>query len=278
MAKNNKRAMGLISNKRGLQTGVSSKTSSNRHTGNISLKRKFRYFRSRSGRLIKKRCNRDSSTSRNKFSFYSTFFLVPKMNGKMRPVINLRPLNIYLRKTHFKMDTFVKVLNLVKPKDWAISLDLSDAYLHIPTFVKNRKFLRFCINKKCYQFNSLCFGPICAPRVYSKIIAVIAAHLREQNIRLTSYVDDWLVLNQIKALLLQDREKCLSLLSSLGFIVNTVKSTLRPTQKITYIGGLFRLDLGLVFPTPERESKLLSAVNNILTNQVKPKIFCIFWG
>ena len=142
--------MGLISNKRGLQTGVSSKTSSNRHTGNISPKRKFRYFRSRSGRLFKKRCNRDSSTSRNKFRFYSTFFLVPKKNGKMRPVINLRPLNIYLRKTHFKMDTSVKVLNLVKPKDWAISLDLSDAYLHIPIFVKHRKFLRFCINKKCY--------------------------------------------------------------------------------------------------------------------------------
>lgn len=210
--------------------------------------------------------------------FYSTFFLVPKKNGKMRPVINLRPLNIYLRKTHFKMDTFVKVLNLVKPKDWAISLDLSDAYLHIPIFVKHRKFLRFCINKKCYQFKSLCFGPTCAPRVFSKIIAVIAAHLREQNIRLTSYLDDWLVLNQIKALLLQDREKCLSLLSSLGFIVNTEKSTLRPTQKITYIGGLFRLDLGLVFPTPERVSKLLSAVNNILTNQVTAQDFLHLLG
>ena len=66
--------MGLISHKRGLQTGVSSKTSSNRHTGNISPKRKFRYFRSRSGRLIKKRCNRDSSTSRNKFRFLQYLF------------------------------------------------------------------------------------------------------------------------------------------------------------------------------------------------------------
>lgn len=28
--------------------------------------------------------------------FYSTLFLVPKKNGKLRPVINLKPLNRYL--------------------------------------------------------------------------------------------------------------------------------------------------------------------------------------
>ena len=27
-----------------------------------------------------------------------------------------------------------KVINLVKPNDWAIFLDLSDAYMHIPIF------------------------------------------------------------------------------------------------------------------------------------------------
>ena len=143
--------------------------------------------------------------------FYSTFFLVPKKNGKMRPVINLRPLNKYLRKTHFKMDTLSKVLNLVKPKDWAISLDLSDAYLHVPIFLKHRKFLRFCVNKKCYQFKALCFGPTSAPRVFTKIVAVVAEHLREQNVRQASYLDDWLALNQIRKYLLQDRAKCLNL-------------------------------------------------------------------
>jgi hypothetical protein len=50
--------------------------------------------------------------------FYSTLFLVPKKNDKMRPVINLKPLNGYLKKTHFKMDTLSKVLNIVKTGDW----------------------------------------------------------------------------------------------------------------------------------------------------------------
>lgn len=77
----------------------------------------------------------------------------------MRPVINLRPLNRYFKKQHFKMDTFSKVLNIVRQGDWAISLDLKDAYLHIPLFQKHRKFLGFSIQEKVYQFKTLCFDP-----------------------------------------------------------------------------------------------------------------------
>ncbi|CAC5402810.1 unnamed protein product [Mytilus coruscus] len=82
--------------------------------------------------------------------FYSTLFLVPKKNGKMRPVTNLKPLNAHLKKVHFKMDTMSKVINLVKPKDWAISIDLSDAYFHVPIFQKHRPYMRFCIANQCY--------------------------------------------------------------------------------------------------------------------------------
>ena len=152
--------------------------------------------------------------------FYSTFFLVPKKNGKMRPVINLRPLNRYLKKTHFKMDTLNKVINLVKLKDWAISIDLSNAYLHVPLFPKHRQYLRFCIQGRCYQWKTLCFGPTSAPRVFTKIVSVVAAILRAQRIRVAIYLDDWLVVNQNKQHLILDLEKCFNLLVSLGFIIN----------------------------------------------------------
>ena len=210
--------------------------------------------------------------------FYSTFFLVPKKNGKMRPVINLRPLNRYLKKEHFKMDTLKKVINLVKPNDWAISLDLSDAYLHIPIFQKHRKYLRFCIAGQCWQWKCLCFGPSTAPRVFSKVISVIAAHLRAQNIRLASYLDDWLALNQLKRLLLQDREKCLNLLVALGFIINKEKSELIPKQEIVYIGGAFHLKLGIVTPTPERLRKLDLAIQRLLSGQNQARDFLHLLG
>ena len=35
--------------------------------------------------------------------FYSTLFLVLKMDGRMRPVINLKALNFWVHPQHFKM-------------------------------------------------------------------------------------------------------------------------------------------------------------------------------
>ena len=43
-------------------------------------------------------------TPRCSFSSFSTLFLVPRECGNLRPIINLIPLNQYLRKQHFKMD------------------------------------------------------------------------------------------------------------------------------------------------------------------------------
>ena len=188
--------------------------------------------------------------------FYSTLFIVPKKNGKLRMVTNLKPLNSYLKKLHFKMDTMSKVISLVKPKDWAISLDLTDAYLHIPIYQSHRQYMRFCVQNQCYQWKAMCFGPTCAPRVFTKIVSVVAAYLRAQNIRMVVYLDDWMIVNQNKKQLIQDREKCLNLIVSLGFIVNKEKSSLIPDQVVTYLGGVFHLDKGLIFPTKERIEKL----------------------
>ena len=195
--------------------------------------------------------------------FYSTLFLVPKKNGKMRMVTNLKPLNSFLKKIHFKMDTMQKVINLVKPKDWAISLDLSDAYLHVPIFQKHRQYMRFCVQNQCYQWKTMCFGPTCAPRIFTKIVSVVAAYLRAQNIRMAVYLDDWLIVNQEKKQLILDRKRCLDLLVSLGFMINKEKSTLIPSQTVTYLGGVFQLDKGLVFPTLERINKLQMLIQNL---------------
>ena len=133
------------------------------------------------------------------------------------------------------MDSLSRVINLVKKGDWAISLDLKDAYMHIPIFPSHKRFLRFCIKGKCYQFTCLCFGPTIAPRVFTKVIFVVAAHLRMRNIRLAVYLDDWLFVNLIRRLLLIDREKALNLLSKLGFMINLEKSALEPSQSVVYI-------------------------------------------
>ena len=87
-------------------------------------------------------------------------------------MINLRPLNQYLKTQHFKMDTMKTVLNLVKKGDWAFSVDLKDAHFHILIHPSHRKYLRFCIKGKAYQYQVLAFGPKTSPRVFTKVVAV----------------------------------------------------------------------------------------------------------
>ena len=134
-------------------------------------------------------------------------------------MLNLRPLNQYLKTKHFKMDTLSKVLNLVKKGDWRISIDLKDAYFHILIHPAHRKYLRFCIQGKALQYRALAFGPKTSQRVFTKVVSVVAAYLRMQSIRLAVYLDDWLALNAVRKLLLRDRQVILNLLSRLGFLV-----------------------------------------------------------
>ena len=69
LEKNNGRSMGLIFNRGGLQTRVHSETPSIWDEGNNSAQKEFRYFKCRSGRIIKKRCYRKSTSKREGMRF-----------------------------------------------------------------------------------------------------------------------------------------------------------------------------------------------------------------
>ena len=49
--------------------------------------------------------------------YYSTYFLVPKKTGDLRPILNLKNLNLSLVKPSFKMETLTSVIRGLKPGD-----------------------------------------------------------------------------------------------------------------------------------------------------------------
>ena len=83
--------------------------------------------------LLQKTCNRRSQDmSPKKRLLQSSFFLVKKRSGGWRPVIDLSRLNKFVLCPHFKMETLDTVRMSLKKGDWVTSLDLKDAYFHIP--------------------------------------------------------------------------------------------------------------------------------------------------
>ena len=75
--------------------------------------------------------------------FYSRLFLVPKPHQRWRPVIDLSRLNTFLHVEKFKMETPESIRTSLIPGEWVASIDLSDAYLHMPIHPNSRKYLRF---------------------------------------------------------------------------------------------------------------------------------------
>ncbi len=184
--------------------------------------------------------------------FYSHMFLVPKKNGKLRPIINLKQLNSFLDVPTFQMETARSVASAVQPGDWATSLDLTDAYFHVPIAPWFRKYLRIVVNGQIYQYRALPFGLSTSPRVFTKMLEPVAVFLHSRGIHIHRYLDDLLIRSQSRDQCLEWTLFTLALLFRLGLGVNLEKSDLTPAQVFKYIGILFLTALGLMTPPEDR--------------------------
>ena len=168
--------------------------------------------------------------------FYSRLFVVQKDSGTWRPIIDLSTLNTYIASQRFHMETPQSVLRSIRQGDWIISLDLQDAYLQVPIHPESRRYLRFTMGGVSYQFRVLCFGLTTAPQVFTRLMAPVSAILHRYGIRMLRYIDDWLILAESRTACIQARDRLLQVCEELGLQVNFKKSSLIPSQDMTYLG------------------------------------------
>ncbi len=119
--------------------------------------------------------------------FYSRYFLVPKKDGGLRPILDLRRLNHALMRRPFRMITLKQILSQICTGDWFCSLDLKDAYFHIQIAPHHRRFLRFAFEGVAYQYTVLPFGLSLAPRTFTKCMDAALSPLRQMGIRILNY-------------------------------------------------------------------------------------------
>ena len=183
--------------------------------------------------------------------FYSRLFFVPKKSGGVRPVIDLSTLNAFLIVPKFKMESVHSIRASLRRNAWAYSLDLRDAYFHIPVHRASRKFLRFQIGEDVFQFTALPFGLSTAPLVFTKVVTEVKKICHERGVNLFQYLDDWLGEAMSPAQAQQESSRLVALCDHLGLLINFPKSDLQPKQVFSFLGALFDLQQGLVRPTQE---------------------------
>ena len=90
--------------------------------------------------------------------YYSRLFLTPKASGGWRPIIDLKPLNPSVIGAKTKQETQAQIRSSLRQGQWAISVDLADAFFHVPIHPTSRKYLRFSIHGRLFQYKALPFG------------------------------------------------------------------------------------------------------------------------
>ena len=197
--------------------------------------------------------------------FFNRLFLVPKPNNKWRPILDLSKLNLFLKTKKFKMETPETIRTFLQQGEWVTSIDFQDAYFHIPIQEQSRKYLRFHVEGRTYQFKALPFGLSTAPlefTVVAKEVKLMAIH---KGIRIHQYLDDWLVRARSHQACLQHTQNLVKICQKLGWLVNADKSELDPKQIFDFVGYQFDLKAGRVRPTPDRWQSLQDKILEILS-------------
>ena len=165
--------------------------------------------------------------------FYSRLFVVQKDSGSWRPIIDLSTLNTF-----------------IDPE--------------------SRRYLRFTMGGVPYQFRVLCFGLTTAPQVFTRLMAPISAILHRYGIRILRYLDDWLILAESRTTCIQARDRLLHLCEELGLQVNHGKSSLVPSQDMTYLGMQILSVWFIAKPTETRVVNLLNIIEEFLSSPSPP--------
>jgi len=183
--------------------------------------------------------------------YYSPYFLSLNKDGSLRPILNLKGFNKYMVKEKFRMETLGSILQSLHLGDWMYSLDLKDAFLHVPIHVDSQKYLRFAYlddqgKIQVFQWVVLPFGLTSSPRVFTKLLVPVVRFMHSQGHRLNPYIDD-LIGAATSSDLARDGGCLLKdTLMSLGYVINLKKSHLDPCQELVHLGALIRTLDGVV--------------------------------
>jgi hypothetical protein len=202
-----------------------------------------------------------------KGEFISNIFLREKKDpGKYRLILNLKELNELVEYRHFKMDTLATALTMVSPGCYFTSLDFTDAYYSVAIQPFHRKYLRFEFEGQLWEFTAMPNGLSSGPRVFTKLLKVPLAILRERcGVAITGYLDDTLLVTDTHLEGVQAVQEAADLLQNLGFMISKEKSVVEPQKQIEFLGFIIDSENMNVTMTERKTKQIKTQLRDFLT-------------
>ena len=194
----------------------------------------------------------------------SNMFLVPKKDGGFRMILNLKPLNKFIKYQKFKMDHIEQVLQLIKQDSVLCSLDISSAFSHLYLLPEHQKYVCFEWKGKFYEYQCLPQGATCSPRLFVRVTTPIMKYLRRRMVTIVIYIDDTLLVARSVGEMHANLQLTIQTLEKAGFILNYSKSHLTPSTKIEFLGFVIKTKSFCISLTDSKFKGIQNSIKEIL--------------
>ena len=211
----------------------------------------------------------------NNKGFFMYPFLIPKKNDKSRFIMNLKPLNWYIKCTKFKMTTLKQIRVSLRNGQWAVQMNIKLAYCHVPMHRRHRCFLHFRYKGKVYQFKTLPFGLSTAPKMFTGWAQPILLYCRKLGITLFLYLDNALVLGNTYDQAKTNGRIIAKLLWDLGFVLSLEKCNFEPTQVFTHLGVTWNTKMMKLLLPQDKVQVIQKQAQHVLRNLTCRAVQCL---
>lgn len=191
-------------------------------------------------------------------------FLIPKKDGSMRLIHDLRETNKHIRPPRFTLRGGRDAAQVTRASNWLAVLDLKHGYQQVAMDPAARRYLGARCGDETLVSTVLPFGLNLSPYVFTRITSWLARQIRERfGLEAAVYIDDFLLGAQSREKLEEGINKVKAFFHELGVIISSEKEV-RPAGSVEYIGFVWDAQAKTVGVSEARRREYRRAVRNLL--------------
>lgn len=207
---------------------------------------------------------RDGAFARGEAAIIAPTFLIPKKDGTMRLIHDLRETNKHILPPRFTLHGARDAAAVTRNSSWLAVLDLKHGYQQVAMEPSARKFLGARLGEDTVVSTVLPFGLNLSPYVFTRLTGWLARQVRERfGLETAVYIDDFLFGASSEEALAEGIAKVKEFFSELGVVIST-KKEVRPANKVEFIGFTWDARSKTVGVPRERRREYRRAVKNLL--------------
>lgn len=185
----------------------------------------------------------------------SRVVIVDKKGGKKRLCVDFRDLNKIVQKDRFPVPLMEEVIEALEGASIFTTLDLENAFFHVPIEESSKKYTAFVTRDGIYEFNRAPFGFCNSPAMFLRFVNHIFRNLIRENV-MQMYMDDVIVPSKNEEEGIEKLKKVLSLAEQYGLHIKWQKCKFLK-HDVVYLGLLIKN--GCVSPEMSCHTKVRSA-------------------